>query len=278
MRNHLFGIAAFAALAVSGSAQAADGADNAAWNGFYVGAGAGFRNSQTDVTTTAIDVGGTVFPFHRPPLSFNGTAFWVSPYVGFNWQIAPQWIVGPEGDYGFAHDSSTVLGQGFTPRGPLGPINTRNIADSLVVKAGWDASLRARAGFLFTPSILGYLTGGVAWQHYNLTSTCSTASSVFLGTGDCSKNDLFNPTGFDVGPPVIKNSVTQTGWTIGGGLETVLWDNWLLRAEYRYADFGSSPFSTVRTALGGVGSTEGTHAKVAMQTHTVTFGIAYEFN
>lgn len=40
-------------------------------------------------------------------------------------------------------------------------------------------------------------------------------------------------------------AVSWTGWTGGGGIETLLWDNWLARLEYRYADYG-----TWRTAFG----------------------------
>jgi len=31
---------------------------------------------------------------------------------------------------------------------------------------------------------------------------------------------------------------TRSGWTVGGGLEYAIDDNWSLRAEYRYANFG----------------------------------------
>lgn len=286
MRNHLFGIGTFAVLAVSGPVYAADVAPAykvaptaiaaPSWTGFYVGAGAGFRTSQTDVTTTSILVNGTAVPTTAPGLSFNGTAPRVSPYVGFNWQIAPQWIVGLEGDYGFANNTSSVVGVGFTSINPPPNFPQTFIGDSLVVRTAWDASLRARAGFLFTPSTLGYVTGGAAWQHSTLTSTCSIANG-FLGIGDCSFNSFINPTGLNVGPSVIKSSITKAGWTVGGGLETMLWGSWLARGEYRYANFGTSPFSIVRTAIGGNGSI-GTSAGVAVQTHSVTFGLAYKFN
>lgn len=273
MRNHLFRVVTFAALAVSGFMCATDAAsaDNA-WTGFYVGAGVGFRTSQADVKTKAfIDALGNSNPA-TGSVSFNGTSSRVSPYVGFNWQIDPQWVVGLEGDYGFAENTGSQVGDGFTP---IPSVGQKFSGDSLVVRTAWDAGLHARAGYLFTPSILGYVTGGAAWQQVDVISTCSSEST-FRGTGDCSLNGVHNGTGSDIGPPVIKSSVTQTGWTIGGGVETMLWDNWLARAEYRYADFGSSPFSTVRTSP--LGFTAGTLASVAVQTHTVTFSIAYLFN
>jgi hypothetical protein len=31
----------------------------------------------------------------------------------------------------------------------------------------------------------------------------------------------------------------KPGWTVGGGIEAMLWGNWLGRVEYRFADYGS---------------------------------------
>lgn len=118
---------ALAALAVAGSAQAADmkaaPAYTAApaiiapsWTGFYVGAGVGLRASRADATSTSEVVDGTtlsVIGAVSQPL--DGTAFRVSPYLGFNWQFAPQWIVGIEGDAGFASQTTTLGGIPFSP-------------------------------------------------------------------------------------------------------------------------------------------------------------------
>src|SRR5262249_3500020 len=75
------------------------------WTGFYVGAGAGFRSSETQANVTrAVDTtlpaafGGDPFrgadclpvPAGIPCVTgqqLNGTALRVSPYAGFNWQV-----------------------------------------------------------------------------------------------------------------------------------------------------------------------------------------------
>jgi outer membrane immunogenic protein len=31
---------------------------------------------------------------------------------------------------------------------------------------------------------------------------------------------------------------TRNGWTVGGGIEYAVTDNWSVRAEYRYSNFG----------------------------------------
>ena len=48
-------------------------------------------------------------------------------------------------------------------------------------------------------------------------------------------------------------STTRVGWTVGGGLEYALTNNWLIRAEYRYSQFGHSSFFA-DTAFPGVGA------------------------
>ena len=129
------------------------------------------------------------------------------------------------------------------------------------MKSTWDASLRARFGVLLTPATLAYATVGAVWQQYDVTSTCG---------------DAFNcgPRGFDFASKVLTNSANKAGWTVGGGLETALWGHWLARAEYRYADFGSAPFTIARTGLGDVLID---NIDVKMRTHTATFGLAYKF-
>ena len=134
-------------------------------------------------------------------------------------------------------------------------------SNTFAVRATWDTSLRDRLGFLLTPSTLAYATAGVAWQHYDATSTCVCNGLVTLT------------------PKAVSDSPTKAGWTVGGGLETVLWGKWLARAEYRYADFGTS--SLTGGALGN-GSNVPAFASVdnvdvRLRTHTATFGLAYKF-
>ncbi|HMF23809.1 MAG TPA: outer membrane beta-barrel protein [Pseudolabrys sp.] len=263
-----------AAVAAASSAQAADMSAApiykappviaaSSWTGFYAGLGLGFRTARTDVTTTSVSVNGVFVNLTGLPTSqpFDGAAFRASPYVGFNWQFAPQWIAGIEGDAGFASLNAIRGGFASEPTDFSG-----STGDALAVKSTWDASLRGRLGFLLTPATLAYATSGVAWQHYDITSTCASISCVAAAFT----------------PAVVANSATKAGWTIGGGLETAFWGRWLARADYRYADFGSAPFTIARTDIsnprGGPITVLGVHnLDVAMRTHTVTFGLAYKF-
>jgi opacity protein-like surface antigen len=55
---------------------------------------------------------------------------------------------------------------------------------------------------------------------------------------------------------------TRAGWTVGGGLEYAVTNNWSVRAEYRYSDFGrytDFPFAGVPIAPAVFQATLGHH-------------------
>jgi outer membrane immunogenic protein len=55
---------------------------------------------------------------------------------------------------------------------------------------------------------------------------------------------------FDTYDPISR---TRVGWTVGGGIEYAVTNNWSLRVEYRYSDFGHASIHPVTfdAALGG---------------------------
>jgi len=190
----------------------------------------------------------------------NNTAFRVAPYSGFNWQIASQWVAGIEGDFGFASKTTTLAGMNYPLTG-IATITGRAV-DTFSVKTTWDASIRGRVGFLINPSVLLYGTGGAAFQHVESTSSCGAFA-----------NSLCQPA-IASGPFVITNTKSRIGWTGGGGIESMLGSNWLARAEYRFADFGTLSNTDIRTgALGAVASYD-----LRVTTHTAQLGIAYKFD
>ena len=241
------------------------------WTGFYLGAGVGMRSTEADVTVPNVTRFGVDLPsvcaalassigftcFANDPL--NDTAFRLGSYIGFNWQIGRQWVVGIEGDAGFASKTTTVSGLYYPVTGSGNGV----ASDTFSIKTTWDASARGRIGFLLTPTVLAYATGGAAWVHVEATSNCNTNP-----TGDCAPGSL--------SPSVITDSTTRLGWTIGGGIEAALWPNWIARAEYRYADFGTVTKTDVR-AGGGVPFPLTVTYDLGLRTHTGLFGLAYKF-
>lgn len=226
------------------------------WSGFYAGLGLGLRASGTDATTT----GPTDIPIlfqsgNAASESLAGTAFRGAPYLGWNWQVTPRWVVGIEGDVGFADQTTSLQGFGFSPGVP--PFELAK-GDSFAVRATWDTSARGRVGLLVTPTTLLYATAGAAWQHFDVTSTCAASCTSASFT-----------------PAVITNSVTKAGWTAGLGVETILSGNWFVRADYRYANFGPAALTVTRQFLGFPLST---NFDVALRTHTATLGLSYKFS
>ena len=230
------------------------------WTGFYAGLGLGFRSTQNDLTSTSLLFDGVPQDLSGAIVSqpFNDAGFRLAPYLGYNWQVARQWVLGIEADVGIGNHATSLSGFEFSPVFGSGTA----AGDSLAVKTTWDASVRGRLGYLLTPSTLIYATGGVAWQHDDVVSTCASDN---------------NCAGNGIAPAVVTNSVTRTGWTMGAGIETSLGGNWLARAEYRYADFGTAPMNITRTEAppGPLLTVDNFEAR--LRTHLASFGISYKF-
>lgn len=78
-------------------------------------------------------------------------------------------------------------------------------------------TLTARLGREITPGTLAYVKGGAAWQDVDYSVP---------GSGLGSDDDI------------------RSGWTVGGGLEQRIADNWSVNAEYNYLDFGGDDFAS----------------------------------
>jgi outer membrane immunogenic protein len=218
------------------------------WTGFYVGATAGARFSDVNMTSPLF-AGGVPDPTTNG-VNLDSTGPRLGGILGYNLQVSPSWVIGIEGDGAWGNNRKTSIN---FPGSVPGPTD-----DSVSNRLNWDASIRARAGYLVTPSTLVYATGGVAWQNIKNTATCGPTNA----TSFC---------GFFFTNASFTDQSTKAGWTAGGGVETIVWTNWTARAEYRYSDFGSS--TLVVPPLPTVGFTETTR----VNTHTALLGIAYKF-
>jgi outer membrane immunogenic protein len=119
-------------------------------------------------------------------------------HVGYNYQMS-QFVAGLEGDI----DGSNYHGSGF---------NSPGIVEHSTHEAV-EGSLRGRLGFAWNRALI-YGTGGAAFGLIHDVST-----NTFDGLRDTFNHD-------------------RVGWTLGGGIEYAVTNNWSMRAEYRYTDFG----------------------------------------
>jgi outer membrane immunogenic protein len=162
------------------------------WTGFYVGAYAGVGlNRSHGYNPTGSNSG---------ELNFLGTGFTGGATAGYNWQFAPNWVAGVEGDIGY-------LGLGHN-------VQQYNEPDLRTdQKTSWIGTARVRFGYTDGPT-LSYVTGGAAWIH---------------------TNDVLSNL---AGTVTAEDAKTRTGFTVGTGVETRLGGNWTAKSEYLYADVG----------------------------------------
>jgi outer membrane immunogenic protein len=211
-----------------------------AWDGFYVGGYVGTALSQN---TGGTPTGGNPAGSRVGGFQFNDVNFTGGVTAGYNWTLAPHWLVGLEGDIGYF-----ALKQDFKEYNDVLTAGT---------KADWYGTARARAGYLTGPSLL-YVTGGVAFVHITDIFGGQTATPIFAPT---------------------ESAITKVGWVVGAGIETKLSRSWSAKTEYLFIDagthsFGSDPF--------GVGVAPGSGALVNTDYkdhtyHVIKTGLNYNF-
>ena len=193
------------------------------WTGFYVGGDVGGLWSSN---TGAWNPLSSPAAFGSNPISGadGGSSIIGGLYGGYNWQFAPTWVAGIEGDWSWAKTSGSFT-QTWTLFGTTIPIPTSftNMSSTL----DWVSSLRARLGYLFFHNLLAYGTGGAAWAKIDYAANNSGFTYVTSATP----------------------SNTQTGYTVGGGLEWAITNNWLLRGEYLFYHFNGGPSVVVQSCL-----------------------------
>lgn len=222
------------------------------WGGFYVGGDIGARWSRSEWTSTFFPP--AVMPSAVDnPAKLDKTSLRFGGYLGYNWMVAPAWLLGIEADIGSG--GGTVTHTPWPGASAVGLVGNGAGHDFVNAQLGWDGSVRARVGYVMSPTWLVYATGGVAWQRITTSGSCDGAAA-----------SLCNPPGFSESA-----TATKTGWTLGGGVETMLWSNWIGRAEYRYSDFGHVSNSLPAAAGIGFNASIGVRSSIAM------LGLAYKF-
>ncbi|UVO29433.1 outer membrane protein [Bradyrhizobium arachidis] len=236
------------------------------WTGFYVGGSVGGRWTDADWTTTCLytPFSANNCPLNgldpnrlatRNPQSFDSSAVRGGVYAGYNWQFDPRWVAGVEADAGWA-DNRKSVNNGIP--GTLQAVFVDN--DIAEVKQTWDAGLRGRIGYLINPGLMVFGAGGVSWTRLQATTTCGPIPLTWCSVGG--------------GGLSASTSMTKVGWTVGGGLEWMLAQRWLLRGEYRYADYGKATVNLLADPAGR----DGLLADINVHTHTALFGVAYKFS
>lgn len=185
------------------------------------------------------------------------TGFITGVYLGYRWQIGV-WVVGVEGDLNYKFNSNASKYQNVPP--PW--LFFEEFYGSS--KQTWDGSARGRLGYLISPTILLYATGGLAFGEVKGTFSyrgCDAVPGCVVGSGSFSD--------------------TRVGYTVGGGVEAAISYGWKARLEYRYSDLGRfSANIPLSNDYGGVcGTLCGSNARVDLHptNQRVTFGLGFDF-
>jgi outer membrane immunogenic protein len=183
------------------------------WTGFYIGANIGGVWTHTDGTWNPLP---SPAAFNANSLTGTIDASGVAGglHGGYNWQLAPSFVAGIEGDWTWTNANHSFT-QGWTFFGTMTPV--AGSFTTMSTKLDWLASIRGRFGYLVTPTLLAYVTGGGAW-----------------GKIDYAANDFNGPGGGGGYFTAVAFSNTVSGYAVGGGLEWKMTNNWLLRGEYLF--------------------------------------------
>lgn len=151
-------------------------------------------------------------------------------YAGYNWEFSNAYLFGIEADLNYT-DLSKTANFGQAP-----------FEAAYTPRVEFEGAVRARFGVNYD-RWLPYIAGGVSFARVKdnvlLTTPANTIS--------------------------IEQTDTRVGFTIGAGLDYALTNNLILRAEYRYADYGKRSFAN------------GDNDEVKLTTNNVRLGIAYKF-
>jgi outer membrane immunogenic protein len=217
------------------------------WTGLYVGGQIGYAWGQDPITWlgTANDLDPAA-----GALTQNTQGVIGGGHIGYNFQYNQWAVFGVEGSV----DGTSLHKTAVVPLIDL-PADTFGSA-TFNSSAGVQGSIRGRIGIAWD-RVLIYGTGGVAFTSFNT-----------------SINDT---TGFFTGVPGTYSSFanTRAGWTAGGGIEYAITDNWWVRAEYRYSNFGTTtdyPFPDVLPTGGFVS------AQHHLTENQVQAGFSYRFD
>jgi outer membrane immunogenic protein len=270
MKNLLIALTAVAAF--SGSALAADLPARTytkapivvppppSWTGCYVGGGGGYglwdqENTNFDDTTiprtqiTATDSAG-------------GRGWFGTVQAGCDYQFGAagqQFVIGAFGDYDFdsikgSHETPFLAGTAITRAGIIPLIGSATASEKM--QNAW--SIGGRAGWVVTPNLMTYISGGYTQATFGSQSFFSN-----LAPG--------------AALPFFLDKATYNGWFLGAGDEYAL--NFLpglfWKTEYRVSEYGTKTLPFLFTATGlPTGLSDDSHKWV----QTVRSELVYRFN
>ncbi|MBA9083054.1 MULTISPECIES: outer membrane protein [Bartonella] len=251
------------------------------WTGFYLGGQIGGFSSNSGWVQASGDLPG-ILGHNKAFPKFSG--FVGGLYAGSNVDFGNGFVLGVDTDIVWSGakakasklytvvDANPGNGEGTSqkpgqPIGDLNPVDGVGVGGHLgvVARVGdeasesaqpakrevtfsdkWSGATRVRLGFAFD-RIMPYVAGGVAYSQIN----ASVAEKANAASAETPVEEL-------------SGSKTLVGYTLGAGVDFAMTDSVMLRAEYRYSDFGKKSFIDNK-------------AEVDLKTNDFRVGVAYKF-
>jgi outer membrane immunogenic protein len=235
----ILGAAAFVAL-TSGSAFSADmsrlhtkapvsAVPN--WAGWYIGinAGGAFNHEgEFETTDGLVDAFGVRNGFRPAAATTRADGFTAGAQIGYNYQFAPNWLIGIEADASYTDLKATTSVDLAVTRTSV-----------FTNKMDFLGTVRGRVGYIFDRLMI-YGTGGLAYGNVS-------NDTAFLTGGDLTY--------------FAGQSGLQAGWTAGAGIESALAQNNFLnffgargaslKVEYLHYDLGARSYA-LPPVIGGL--------------------------
>ena len=242
------------------------------WTGFYIGLNAGYTfSNDVRVDSTGYPLVADPTGAYEAALVEVGTAtlpvkndgFLGGIQVGYNFEFPNHSVASLEGDIqGVVGASSTTNGASFIP--VPGIVDSYTTALRASNRLDFLGTLRGRYGYLFTPNLLVFGSGGFAF------GGISTSAS-FLATETLGFPAVFGGDSL---------STTDVGWAAGGGFEWEFLPHWTFKVEYLYYMLSkeTASFGYLTQNVAGVPFAAAlTHFTITPQGSIVRAGINYLF-
>jgi len=236
------------------------------WNGFYAGLNVGADIGSDSFATIP---GGTLatIPFDGSlgwgrGTSSSNVGFVGGGQIGYNWQPLPWAVLGLETDIQGIAANDNINNVFFSAVAP----GEGTVRDEFSGHRSWFGTVRGRIGFTLNsyPQLMIYATGGFAYG-----GGSSSAQTTAFDTAD-------NVVGFF---PFGHTSNTNTGYTVGGGVEWAFLPNWSLKAEYLFLKLPGNSAAIPTTILGpGSLPTDVMFFHHSAEDNIVRLGVNYHLN
>ena len=229
------------------------------WNGLYLGLNAGYAwNGDTATNFNYTGSGGGFVALSAAgalPTGFNlsNNGFMGGGQIGYNYQISDKLVAGVESDI-----EGMAVGVGAANWFAASPITyVQGVRSQHTF-----GTVRGRAGFLVTPTLLVFGTSGLAYGEADVSAA------------------WFSPTlkpALNAGGSQLGYQDMRTGWTGGGGVEWMFLPKWSAKVEYLYYDLGTATTTPLQAVYGAKGQFSNASYQARFNGDVVRAGVNYHF-